>query len=144
MYEVLLKLTCFIFEPNIVFLFCISLVITPDVTDLFVCQHWWAMVKKMGSQWEKKKYFYLQLSRKLLEWCYSLHQMAVCIYKIYFLFKSVYFWAKTFDFSLGVGFLGWRLTLPLVLWPHRRDTAGGSRAMCSVWFYFCLIAFIYW
>lgn len=38
-------LTCFIFEPN-VFFFCIDLVMTPDVTELFVWKHRRVKVKK--------------------------------------------------------------------------------------------------
>ena len=87
-------LTCFIFEPNIVFFFfCINLVITPDVTELFVCKHWRVKVKKNGKLMGKKSIFTFNCP-ECLEWFYSLHQIAVCIYKIYFLFKSVYFWGK--------------------------------------------------
>lgn len=49
-YSTSYMLTCFIFFNQILcfFFFCINLVITPDVTELFVCKHWWVKVKEKG------------------------------------------------------------------------------------------------
>lgn len=102
--------------------------------------------KENGKLEGRGKVFLPSNSPECLEWLYSLHQIAVCIYEIYFLFKSVYFWGKTFLFFfvfLGVGFLRWWSILPLVIWPYRRDRTGRSRAMCwAVCFFFCLLLFI--
>lgn len=56
-----------------------------------------ALMGKGKQKWEVngKKSIFTFNCPECLEWFYSLHQIAVCIYKIYFLFKSVYFWGKT-------------------------------------------------
>jgi len=50
--------------------------------------------KENGKLMGGKKSIFTFSCPECLEWFYSLHQIAVCIYKIYFLFKSVYFWGK--------------------------------------------------
>lgn len=97
-------LRCFHFKPNVFLFFSINLVITPDDTELFACKHWWVKGKEKGSG---GKSIFTFNCPECLEWFYSLHQIAVFIYKIYFfffLFKSVYFWWQVFEFSLRLGF----------------------------------------
>lgn len=65
--------------------FCINLVITPDVTELFVCKHWWVKVKKNGELMcgAGGESIFTFNCPECLEWFYSLHQIAVCIYERY-------------------------------------------------------------
>lgn len=113
-----------------VFFICINLVIIPDVTELFLCKHWWVKVKKMGSYWEKK-YFYLQLSRMLRMILQFTSDCRLYLQDIFFCLNPFIF-EERFWFFLGLEFLGWRPILPLVVWPYRRDRTGGLWAMCSV------------
>lgn len=78
-----------------------------------------------------------------LEWLYSLHQIAVCIYKIYFLFKSVYFWGKTFSFCLfGSGVSGMKVHIaPGHLALQEGQDWGIMGNMLSCVFFFFYVCF---
>lgn len=86
-------------------------------------------------------------SPECLEWLYSLHQIAVCIYQIYFLFKSVYFWGKTF-LSFFLSFWEWVFwdDGPYCLWSSGLTGGTGleDHGQCAGLYVFSLFAFIYW
>lgn len=103
--------------------------------------------KENGKLEGRGKVFLPSNSPECLEWLYSLHQIAVCIYKIYFLFKSVYFWGKTFLFFFCLFGSGLSEMMVHIAPGHLALQEGqdwkitGNVLGCM---FFFLFAFIYW